>query len=89
MKESRENTAYIEADAAATAMALTHTEAHESVDYPNEEAGGTGVMSDKNCAREWRTMLQKSVLEHGVGQWAAKVRGFGRKAFRYGKASQG
>lgn len=64
----------LEADAAA-ATALARVEAHESVVYRDEEAGGTGIMGDHNNAREYRTMLQKSVQEHGVGGWEAKARG--------------
>lgn len=73
-KEARENVAFVEADAAAAAIAVARTEALESVEYTNEAAGGTGMMVDKTRAREWKVMIQKAVLEHGVGKWEAKVR---------------
>lgn len=77
-KEAAENLATVEADAAAAAaMAVARAEAYESVDFKDEEAGGSGTAGDKTQMRELRALLQRSVLEHGVGGWAAKVRARG------------
>lgn len=80
MKEDKDSVAAAEADAAAAAIAVARTEAHESVEYEGEEAGGTGMLmdtsgtSDTKTARERRAMLQKAVMEYGVGGWQKTVR---------------
>lgn len=73
-KEAKESMYFAEADAAAAAVAVARTEAHESVHHKDEEAGGTGATDDKNSTRERRALLQKFVLEHGVGGLETKVR---------------
>lgn len=72
--EARAGVELTEADAAGTAIAFARAEALERVEYKEEEVGGRGTMQDKQRAREWRALLQKAVLEHGVGRWEAKVR---------------
>lgn len=73
-KETKESVMLVEADAAA-ATALARLSAHESVTYRDEEAGGTGATGDRPTAQQCRALLLKSVQEHGVGGWEAKVRG--------------
>lgn len=73
-KEFKEDMYFAEADAAAAAVAVARTEAYESVDHKDEEAGGTGAVDDRNSTRERRALLQKFVLEHGVGGLETKVR---------------
>lgn len=73
-REARDNASFAEADAAAAAVAVARTEAHESVDHQGEEAGGAGTFDDKGWTREQRASLQKLVLEHGVAALATKVR---------------
>lgn len=73
-KEAKEGMYFAEADAAAAAVAVARTEAHESVHHKDEEAGGTGAIDDKSSTRERRALLQKFVLEHGVGGLGKKVR---------------
>lgn len=53
---------------------MARTEAHESVDHPREEAGGAGTFGEKSRARERRALLQKLIMEHGVGGLETKVR---------------
>lgn len=72
-KEKKEVIALAEADAAAAATALNRAEAAERVDYADEEAGGNGMPKDRSKARERRAILQKAVLDLGVGGWEAKV----------------
>ncbi|CAN0578811.1 unnamed protein product [Ectocarpus sp. 12 AP-2014] len=69
----REAVLFAEADAAAAAVAMAHTEAHESVDHPGEEAGGAATFDDKSRARERRALLQKLIMEHGVGGLKTKL----------------
>ncbi|CAM9452162.1 unnamed protein product [Ectocarpus sp. 8 AP-2014] len=69
----REAVSFAEADAAAAAVAMARTEAHESVDHPGEEAGGAGTFDDKSRARERRALLQKLIMEHGVGGVKTKL----------------
>ncbi|CAM9278100.1 unnamed protein product [Ectocarpus sp. 4 AP-2014] len=69
----REAVSFAEADAAAAAVAMARTEAHESVDHPEEEAGRTGTFDDKSGARERRALLQKLIMEHGVGGLKTKL----------------
>lgn len=73
VREARDGASFAEADAAAAAVAVARTEAHESVDHQGEDAGGTGTLDDKNWTREQRALLQKLVLEHGVAGLATKV----------------
>lgn len=73
-KEAKEGMYFAEADTAAAAVAVARTEAHESVHHKEEEAGGAGTLDDKNSTRERRALLQKLVLEHGVGGLETKVR---------------
>lgn len=68
------NMAFIKAEAAVVAIALARTKVQEGVEWNDEEAGGTGMMKDQNRSQEFRAMLQKLVLEHGVGSWEEKVR---------------
>lgn len=78
-REAKENMYFAEADAAAAAVAVARSEAHESVDYNEEEAGGAGTFDDESSsARELRALLQKFVLEHGVGGLETKVRKRGK-----------
>eukprot|EP00752_Nemacystus_decipiens_P010814 g9619.t1 len=72
-KEAKESMYFAEADAAAAAVAVARTEAHESVHHKDEEAGGTGAIDDKSSTRERRALLQKFVLEHGVGGLRTKL----------------
>lgn len=77
VKEDKDSMAAAAAEAAAAAaIAVARTEAYESVKYEGEESGGAGIelLNDTKTAREWRAMLQKAVLEHGVGSWQATVR---------------
>ncbi|CAM9667574.1 unnamed protein product [Scytosiphon promiscuus] len=71
-KEGRDCASFAEADAAAAAVAVARTEAHESVNHQGEQAGGTGTF-DKTWTRDQRALLQKLVLEHGVAGLATKV----------------
>ena len=73
LREAKENASSGEADALTAVIAAAHAEAHESVDYEDEDRGGSGVMNEKKRGREWKALLQKSVLEHGVGRWEEKV----------------
>lgn len=82
-KEAKESMYFAEADAAAAAVAVARTEAHESVDHKDEEAGGTGAIDNKNSTRERRALLQKFVLEHGVGGLGTKVRRQAQQHFQY------
>lgn len=63
-----------EADAVAAAVVMARTEAHESVEYKEEKAGGAGTFDDKTRSRERKALLQKLVQEHGVGGLQTKVR---------------
>lgn len=73
VREAKDGLYFAEADAAAAAVAVARIEAHESVDHEGEEAGGAGIFDDKSCTREHRALLQKLVLEHGVGGLTTKV----------------
>lgn len=73
VREAKDGLYFAEADAAAAAVAVARVEAHESVDHEGEEAGGAGTFDDKSCSREHRALLQKLVLEHGVGGLETKV----------------
>lgn len=73
-KEAKEGMYFAEADAAAAAVTVARTEAYESVDYKDEKAGGAGTFAKKDNTRERKALLQKFVLEHGVGGLATKVR---------------
>lgn len=72
--DEKEHVALAEADAAAVTAGTARAEAAEKVHYANEEAGGCGVPQDSNQARQWRAILLKAVLEHGVGAWETQVR---------------
>eukprot|EP00903_Cladosiphon_okamuranus_P015525 g14334.t1 len=72
-KEFKEGMYFAEADAAAAAVTVARTEAYESVDHKDEQAGGTGAVEDKNASREQRALLQKFILEHGVGGLQTKL----------------
>lgn len=73
IREAKDSLYFAEADAAAAAVAVARTEAHESVRHEGEEAGGAGTSDGKSCTREQRALLQKLVLEHGVGGLETKV----------------
>lgn len=73
-REVREGLSFAEADAAAAAVAMARTKAHESVDHKEEEAGSAGTFDDRTRSREQKALLQKLVQEHGVGGLETKVR---------------
>lgn len=74
VREAKDSISFAEADAAAAAVAMARTEAHESVQHMEEKAGGPGAFFDQTRSRERRALLQKLVQEHGVGGFQTKVR---------------
>lgn len=74
VKEAKDGMSFAEADAAAAGVVKARTEAHESVEHKQEEAGGAGKFEDKTRSRERKALLQKLVQEHGVGGLQTKVK---------------